>query len=221
MIETAKSIIDSSLKLIGVLGVGTEVTTAEYDECLLQLNRLMDTWNNDDLLVYSITANTFPLVIGTKTYTLGEQGDFNMVRPSRIEKVSIVYGTSPEIELPISAENQVENWQNIVVKDVTSTFPLFVYLNYNFPHIECNFWPVPGAPCAVRFYVWEPFPLVQTIDDDIVLPPGYSDALVYNLALRLAQLFDRQPSQHVQQMAIRTASSINDINSGSISLKIM
>ncbi|MCI4436727.1 MAG: hypothetical protein JHC33_07980, partial [Ignisphaera sp.] len=188
-------------------------TADEYQLALKTLNRMIDRWNLNDLLVYSTNPHTFPFVPGKQAYTLGATGDFDMPRPSRIERISIQYGDpAMPIELGIDADFDLEAWQNLVVKKTPSVFPLACYNNTGYPFMELNFWPVPSGPANVILYTWDLMPFIVSLADTIDLPTGYSDAIVYNLAIRLAQLFDRVPSPSLVQEAKQAIHDINDIN---------
>ena len=223
MILTAQQIIDQALKLIGVLGVGTTLTDQEYTDSLLTLNLMIDRWNLTDLLVYSTNPHTFPFTPGKQKYTLGVGGDFNMIRPSKIDHISVLINTNPDlpIEVPLDANFDLEGWQNIVVKNITNLFPLYCYNNTGYPFMELNFWPIPqAATSSVVLYTWDLMPYIANLTDNVDLPTGYIDAIIYNLAIRLAQMFDRVPSADLIKEAANAKSDINDINSGSIALKL-
>jgi len=215
MIETAIEVIDSAFGLIGVYSTGSTITPEEYQLALKTLNRMIDRWNLNDLLVYSTNAHVFPFVPGQQKYTLGATGDFDMPRPSKIERLSVQYGDPANpIELGIDADFDLEAWQNLVVKKTPSVFPLCCYNNTGYPFMELNFWPIPSGPANVILYTWDLMPFVSDLSDIIELPTGYTDAIVYNLAIRLAQLFDRVVSPSLLMEAKQAIRDINNINDG-------
>ena len=220
MILTAQQIIDQALKLIGVLGVGADITAQEYTDSLRTMNMMLDRWNLTDLLVYSTNPHTFPLVLGKQSYTLGTGGDFDMPRPSKIERISIQYPSTNGVvlELPLDQDFDLEHWQSLIVKNIPSAFPVICYNNTGFPFMELNVWPIPAAPCNLILYTWDMMPLIANIADNVELPTGYADAVVYNLAVRLAQMFDRIPSPELVAEAKQAKHDINDINNGTPTL---
>jgi len=219
---TAQDIIDQSLRLIGVLGDGTSITAKEYTDCLLTLNMMVDRWNLTDLLVWSTNPHTFPLVMGKQSYNLGTGGDFDMLRPSRVERISIQYpsNTGVPLEFPLDAEFDLEKWQAVIVKNIPGAFPVICYNNTGYPYMQLNFWPIPTAPCNVILYTWDRMPYIVNLTDIVDLPTGYTDAIVYNLAIRLAQMFDRQPSDMLIREAMQAKHDVNDVNLGTPSGKI-
>ena len=216
LVLTAQDIIDQALSLIGVLGTGSTIEPEEYDRCLKTMNLMIDRWNLTDLLVFSANPHTFALTSGQQSYNLGPAGDFDMGRPSFIEKVSIIVPNSDglEMELPIDATTDMEEWQNIVVKGTQGGFPLVMWNNTGFPYMELNFWPIPTVDCSVRLYTWDQMPYITHLVDNVELPTGYADAIIYNLAVRCCQLFDRTPTPDLRAEAKQAMHDINDINAG-------
>src|SRR5256885_5050497 len=82
---TASSIILRGLQLLGDKTVGDTLTTTEQTTYLAVLNSMLDSWRLDKLLVYRILENSFTLVIGSRSYTIGSGGNFNIERPDRLE----------------------------------------------------------------------------------------------------------------------------------------
>lgn len=222
MILTAQEVIDQAFSLIGVLGTGSILEPAEYKLALRTMNLMIDRWNLTDLLVYTTNPHDFAFVPGQSVYTLGAGGDFDMPRPSRIDRVSIVVPTvgAPDIEIAIDPDFDLEGWQGIVVKATPSQFPLYMYNNTGFPYMDLHFWPVPAGPASVRLYTWDMMPFVSHLTDNLELPTGYTDAVIYNLAVRLAQLFDRVPTPTLVMEAKQALHDINDINNGSPTMHV-
>jgi len=212
MNTTANTIIESAFKLLGVLGVGTNLEASEYADALNVLNDMIDSWNLKSLLVYQVTMNTFPFVNGQQVYTLGPGGNFDMTRPNNIERASITYGTSGKtLEIPLEMID-VEGWQNIPVKQTPSSYPTMMYTDTGFPLNSLYFWPIPSDNCSLILYCWEQMPELTDLTSVVSLPPGYYKALKYNLAVELAPMFDRTPSDVVVKIALMSKSDINDIN---------
>lgn len=221
MLITAQQAIDQALKTIGVLGTGTTITAQEYEDSLFALNLMLDSWSISDTFVYSNSSHTFPFIPGQQVYTLGTGGDFDYPRPANVERISVLYpgtGTTP-VELPLDIATDLEDWQNITVKDTPSVFPLICYINYSFPLMELNFWPIPNGNASVILYTWDLLPNnLANLTDIIELPQGYSEAVILNLAVKLAQMFDRQPSPQLLSDARQAKHAINDINAGTPTL---
>ena len=175
------------MRLIGALASGETPTGAEASDALMVLNQMLDSWNAERLMVFSIVINEFPLTPTQQVYTLGTGGNFNIARPAKIERMSIVSLTNPAqpLELPMKYYTD-RDWQTQVpVKLINSTLPLAVYDDQNFPLRNLSFWPIPSVAVNTRIYSWQPLASFATLTTDLTFPPGYLEALRYNLAMRL------------------------------------
>ncbi|KKL18029.1 hypothetical protein LCGC14_2479610 [marine sediment metagenome] len=156
---TGLQIIESSLRLIGALASGETASGPEGAEGLVVLNDMMDEWNSERLSVISQTIHEFTLVANQQLYTMGKDGspDFNVVRPARIERASIVQLSNPSqpLELPIKILNE-QGWQAIPVKDISSTLPQVVYIDDAFPNRNLRYWQTPSIEVKTRLYAWTP-----------------------------------------------------------------
>lgn len=198
--------------MIGVLDPSEAADANQAAGALTALNSMIDAWNVDNLMVYTIERTVFPLSSGVQSYTLGTGGTFNMARPAAIENISILLtGTTPNIEIPIKID-QDEDWQGITVKSVTSSYPTEVYPAGDFPLNTLYFWPIPNGPCSVVLYCWNRLAAYTSVNDTVSLPPGFDRALRYNLAVELAAEYGTQPLPTVSQGAITSKASLRRLN---------
>ena len=223
MIETANTLILDAYGLLGIPGEGASLTADETSLAIRVLNRMIGNWNIKDLLVYAVTATTFPFVANKKTYMLGSGGDFDFPRPSRIERMSVVYpnptmNPASTVEIPVTFLN-LQEWQNVAVKNVQGTlFPSLCYNDDSYPFMTLNFWPAPGATCSCILYTWDMLPEIVNLTDVISLPPGYTQALLTNLAVKLAPYFSITPSDQIVSDALESKHDIDGINSGALGI---
>jgi hypothetical protein len=90
--------------------------------------------------------------------------------------------------LTVSRPN--DGWQSTQIKDLTNT--LFTSLYYN-PTVasgfgEINLWPVPdNAINSLVLYVQQALTDFSSLTQTYQIPDGYEEAIVYNLAKRLAK----------------------------------
>jgi hypothetical protein len=174
------------MRLIGALASGEAPTAAEANDALLVLQQMIDSWNADRLMCFTITISEFPLVVGQQVYTLGTGGDFNIPRPARIERTSIVSLTNPAQPLELEIDYYTDlDWQDQPVKIINSSLPQAVYDDQNFPLRNLSFWPIPTQPVNTRLYCWTQLTTFDLNTTDVTFPPGYIEALRYNLAVQL------------------------------------
>lgn len=199
--STVRDLINATFRLLGIVAEGESCTASQANNALESLNDMIETLNLDNLMVYTISRQTFPLTINQQSYTLGTGGNFNQSRPVRIENASVLLtGASPQIELPIEMMRD-QDWQDVVVKSVTSSFPLSMYADGGFPLNTLYFWPIPAQACSVVLYMWNQIQPYAALGDTVTFPNGYRRALRYLLACELAPEYGMEPPATVRQMA--------------------
>ncbi len=213
---TAQNIIDGAFLLLNILDGERSITptSTQYSDALNVFNDLIDAWNQTDLLVYQTTMNTFSLIPGQQSYTVGTGGNFSIARPVKIDNITLLYsagGSAAPMELPMKQDN-VDEWASVVVKSTNATFPLEVYNDKGFPFMTLYFYPVPTTSCSVILYTWEMLSEAPILTTPIACPPGYYRALKTNLAVELASYYQVEPSPSLIKNAMESKSDINDLN---------
>lgn len=209
---TGRDLITASLRLIGAVAPGETITAAEAVDGLASLNRMIDSWTNESLMIYESVRESFPLVPGVQLYTMGPGGDFNTIRPTIIDQALLrVQSTTPAIEYPIMLFSESE-WANIRVKETQSNLPGYLYYETTYPLLTLNIYTNPSAANFIVLYSRKPLTNIATLDTVISLPPGYEDALVYNQAIRLAPEYGRQPSEIIFNIANESKAALKRVN---------
>ena len=207
-------LIASSLRLIGVLASGETPTGAESSDALLIAQQMIDAWQAERMMIFTITISEFPLVPGQQTYTLGAGGNFNIPRPARIERMSIVNLNNPAqpLELPLEMLNE-QGWQELIpVKLIQSSLPQRVYDDQAFPLRNLNFWCIPNVAVNTRIYYWTAISTFPDLTTDVTFPPAYLKAIRYNLAVDLAPEFGRSVPPEVAAQAVQTKAIVKNLN---------
>ena len=211
---TALDLIKSAMRLIHVLAPGEEPPGAEANDALKILNQMLDGWMAEQLMVYTTQIQDFPFVTGKQVHTLGPGGDFDVPRPARITGVSVIILTNPTVpvEYPIPYVTDDQWQERYPVKGVQSSFPLLVYDDGAFPLRNLAFWPIPIDPNQFRMYSWGPLYQFNDMRASYAWPPGYMEALRYNLALVLADEWSGELGPTVIAAAIATKARIKTMN---------
>lgn len=149
---------------------------------LFQLNSMLDSWSGEQIMVYSERNDVFTLVPGQATYTVGPAGNFVMPRPVEIIGVQIV---SDGDSYPIAVISNLE-YQRIGDKQATADIPSSVGVLTSFPSVSLSFWPMPSVANQVRLVSRVQFTEFTSVTQIVSLPPGYQEAIIYNLAFRIA-----------------------------------
>lgn len=206
---TVRDLIKSSLRQIGAIDPGENVEAGEAADALATLNQMLESWSLENLLVHATVREEFSFVSGQASYTMGTGGNFNTTRPIKIEKANIEFQTSPshESELEIINESQ---WASIANKDLSGT-PSHLYVMGTYPLETLKVWPVPAGE-KIAIYSAKSIASFASVSDDVELPPGYFDALKFNLAVRLAPEYGKSPSEVTVALAQSSVKALKKSN---------
>jgi hypothetical protein len=209
---TGRDLISASLRLIGAIAPGESIAANEATDGLASINRMLDSWSNESLLIYSRVREEFVLTPNTQSYTIGATGVFVTTRPMRIDQALIrVETSSPAIEYKLNILSLSE-WASINQKASSSTIPTDIYIEGTYPNETVNLYPMPSAAYKVVLFSWKPLSTILTLDTAIAFPPGYERALVYNGAIELAPEYGKSVSPEVAKTAEESKSSIKRMN---------
>lgn len=223
---TANDLIARTLKTIGVLGAGETAQADDAADAFIQLNSMIDSWATQRLTIYSVARTLFTLAASTSSYTIGTGGTFNIVRPIWITAASIIpdrnAAAAQKTEIPIRILN-LQEWRNVSIKALTSTYPSELYYETTWTAglATIYVWPTPDNSDA-QLVLYTPTALAKFSDrtTDYTFPPGYEEALRYQLALRLAPEFGRSLQQEVQILAADSLANIKRVNTNDDVLSI-
>jgi hypothetical protein len=212
---TLRDLLRSSFRLIGTLHEGQGPNLDDITDGLTVLNSMLTTWSVDRLNIFEIRRDVYTLTAGQQTYSIGVGGDFVAARPIRIDRAAVIFspgGLQPE--LPLSSLT-VRQWEDMTVKSVASTIPTAMYADNAYPLCHLNLWPIPTGALPLVLYTWAALTTGLTsaaLDTALSFPPGYEDAIRYNLAVRLAPEWDKKLRADVLDLARESRVFIQSLN---------
>ena len=226
--RSATDFIKSALRLVGALRSGQNLSGDELNDCKTVLNDMLDAFSAERVFIPAVTVQTLDqnqatlaLKANQPSYKLGNitgNEDFLLARPSRVERVSIMYAASQStpVELPMEMLDD-QKWQGVTNKSTTSLLPQLCFVdssNAVFPDMVLYFWPVPTQANPVILYLWTVLQLFPDLTAQFLFPPAYAELLRYNLAVRLAAEFpcDMQKFPLVEKLAMRAIARVSGIN---------
>lgn len=217
---TGLDLISSALRLCGVLASGETASGAEGQDALASLNDMIDSWQTERMMIFTVQRQLFNLTAGQQTYTLGTGGDFNIARPVNIERAGIINLGNPiqPLEIPISMLTTAQ-WAAIPVKNIQSALPLNVYDDGAFPLRNLAYWTVPNVFVQTTLYCWQLLSQFADLATDYTFPQGYNKALRYNLAAELAPEYGKTLDPVVALQAIASKAAVKSINAPVVDLK--
>jgi len=207
---TAQTIIDRAARLVGVPSSGTSVTADEGADGLIALNAMLEAWQIDKLDVYAFVDTAYSLVAGTQSYTVGPDGNFALTpRPYRIEECFVRYSNA---DSPVDLLT-AEQWFALSSKTDTSTYPDRAYYEPSLTTGTLLVYPKPNAVSSLHIVTWQVVSSLASLSTSITLPPGYEEAMAFNLAVRWAgPEFGLSPSDDVRRIARESLAAIQRAN---------
>lgn len=208
---TVRDLLKGSLRLIGAISPGETPSAQEQVDALSALNDMLDSWSIEKLMIYGIVREELSLVAGTQSYTIGAGGTFNTTRPIHIERATIEnQSANPTVETELDILT-TEEWAAITVKDLTADVPRKLYVEKGASLDTLYFWPKPSA--ANKFVPYSKKALTTlAVGDTVTFPPGYAEAIRYNLAVKLAPEYGKELSPLILQGAIDGKALIKKMN---------
>ncbi len=213
---TALDIITGAYGLLGIYGVGSAIASQDAQLGLSVLNDMLDSWSNESLTTFATLEQSFTLVPGVQSYTIGVGGTLNMTRPIRILEgpgtayVQDTNGNNYPVEVvPRDKWNMYSNRSMLI----TSDFPTILFYDNQYPLGIINVAPFPTIAYTMFFDSYLQLADLSSLNTAISLPPGYAKALKTNLAGELHPYFaDSQLSPVVIAQAFESKGNIKRSN---------
>jgi len=210
-VSTARDLIGDAHRLLGLVSSGNALPEAIYQDNLVALNQMIDSWNTERLSVFSTQDQVFSWPASTIKRTLGPTGNFVGNRPVLVDDATYFRDPLTNVSFGVRIINQ-QQYDGIAVKTVTSTYPQIIWVNMTYPDIEMYVYPVPTRVVEWHFISVEELIKPASLTTTISFPPGYLRAFRYNLAMELAPEFGVEPSPQVQRIAMTSKRNLKRIN---------
>ena len=215
---TWADLIDTSLRAIGWLGPGRGGSVTDRNTALVVLNAMLDSWGIDRRAVYAVRDDKYALTAGKRSYTIGSaSADINASRPVRIEAANLVFtDVTPNVRRPITIINY-EEWARIRTEPIADSVPLKLYYDAAFVGSTAGLatiylWPGPSSTWSLELLTWQQFTQVSSLTATVLVPPGYLDAIRYNLAVRLGEEWRKPASPMVLDLAQKSRDLVDTLN---------
>lgn len=210
---TPLDLIKDAMETARVYAPGESLSDFNARGALREMNRMFGTWSNQSLLLYQYVEDTLTLVIDQASYSIGASADydFNTARPLKILKGSFIRVSDTDYPLWIEP---IEKYREIGSKSDTGR-PRTLSYNPTYPYGTIYLWYTPSAADELHLLSEKPLSSIANadIDETLSLPPGYEDAIVYNLALRLGPKYGKSVRPDVVKFAQDALDSIEIVNS--------
>lgn len=204
---TPRTIIHDAYRALGVLRPGQSVSDDSVEEAQRLLNEMVDAWQIEKLMVWTVAGTSYAIPSAGSTWTMGPLGTLAPLAPVRLEGAGWIQTGMPEQALPILT---LAEWRE-------DRYGL--YNDGAYPLATISIRPAALGGETLTLYSWAP--LISFVSPDLIydFPPGYALALRWNLALQLAPLASIQKKipdvllSAVQQHAIDSKAAIKSLHS--------
>ncbi|MDE2144970.1 MAG: hypothetical protein KGJ01_03335 [Patescibacteria group bacterium] len=213
---TAQDIINSALRLMGVVVSGESPTSNEMQDALSALNMMLDEWAAQKLLSAALITENFTLTTGTYAYNIGTGQTFNTTKPLQIVTAFIRNAQNNDSFLGIIDYNE---WAILPDKATLTGTPLYLYFNPVSSQQTTslgiiNLYPAPDTGNTYTLYIVSQKPFVEfvSLTDNYTFPTAYEKAMKFNLAIELAAEYGASISPEVAMMAEKSLKIIKALN---------
>lgn len=178
MATTANTITDAAYRKCGI----SSPTSAEDDDALEALNNMISLWGIDFLVPY-VTRESFSLVIGQAEYTIGSGGDMDTVRPVSIANCYLKDSDNYSYAVKFFG---AKDYNRIAQKTYEGKPSKFYYIP-EYPLAKIIFNYEADETYTAYFEFWKNLTEFALLTTNVDLPAEYKKAMIYNLAIELAE----------------------------------
>lgn len=195
-----QDILNGAFKELGVLATGETLSADMSQDARSKLNLMLGSWSLRNVSVFVTTEESFLLVAGTSQYTIGSGGVFNTARPLAVRAASLKdAGNNFLYPLELIGEDQYLSYG-----DRESVIGLTSHLWYrpSLPLGVIRLYRTPDKAYRLDLSTQKPFAALTALNQEFALADDvYLEAMMYNLAVRLAPGYGVVPSQIVMSLA--------------------
>jgi hypothetical protein len=191
-LPTVTDIITEALTHLGVYAPGDPLAASDLSSAYFTLQGIVDGWGAQPLTIYNRSVlGSFSLTSGKSSYTIGTSGTdwIASFLPPEIDLVTMKNGT---LEYPPMRMLTAEEWARIGLKGLQSNIVTECWPDYGAASHTLNFFPQPNATIPVTLYLLTPLQRFTSASNVVQFPPGYQEALTFELALKCSSKFGAQ-----------------------------
>lgn len=190
-----RTICIQALMEIGVISQGETPSAADMQTAFARFQMQLESWRVEYGTLAVQRREQFTLTSGSSSFTIGPSGaDVTAPRPSWLSTVNYVNpGSNPEIEVPIGIMDR-DTFAGLDIKALPSALPLQCFYQTSNDSIVGTlfFWPKVTQNVDIVLYYPVGIDVPVALTDDLLAPPGYNEAFMYQLAVRLMTPFARK-----------------------------
>lgn len=192
-----QDIVYGALRQISSVTPGEPIDGNEASNALTVLNEMLAAFSMEWGLINVITAESFPLVAGQTSYTIGPSGNFNTVRPDTIFN-QWLYDSLSGIRYPLKM--LADNQYNAIPLNTIESIPKSIYYDPQYPLGIIYIYPTASLTTYfLNLESYKPMAQFSTLTSAMNLPGEYFKALKLLLAEDLAPEYGYEFTQQQAQ----------------------
>lgn len=196
---TVLELIKDAAETARVYAPGESMGDDKAQSIFRELNRMIGSWANENFLIYSQTEENFDLSADTASYTIGSGATLDTVRPQEILEGTFLRKPNGTHDYPLTVKT-LEEYRLIRYKS-NKSIPWWISYNPTYPTGTLYLWWTPEVAYELHLLSLKELGSFSTLAEDISLPPGYEDAIMYNLAIRIGPKYGKKLRQDIVALA--------------------
>jgi hypothetical protein len=213
--STALDIITDALNDLGAVDPSESLTADEAAHGLRRLNAMLGSWSNENLACYTTLQENFALSSGVASYTIGSGATFNTTRPLNILG-GFIRNSSIDYPLQIISREEYDR----ITSKTTQGLPEYLFYSPSVANGVIYLHAIPDAAYVLYIDSTKQLQNFALLTTAVVLPEGYTRALIANLALELAPAYNRKVPEAVLAIARESKAAIKRLNSRTPKLRL-
>lgn len=188
---TRDQAITASLRKLAVLPSGGTPTASQISDATDALQAIVKAFQADGMPLWKISSQSFTVVSGTATYTVGPSQTINCPKPMRV--IQAFWTPSGGSNTPLNVYSRYDF--NELPQGTTYTGdPVNFYYQPLRTTGTIKLWPTPNnSTTSITFHYQSPYEDMDASANDFDFPSEWMQAIVYNLAWSLAPEYGIPP----------------------------
>jgi hypothetical protein len=208
--ETAGGIIEDALSILRVNSQDITLDAGDLAIALRFLNRMVASWANESLTLYHVTRDQFVTTPNYNPHTWGAGGTWTTDRPIQVLQASVTVGSGTDFPVAIM---EYDDYEAIRLKSLATNYPQYLYYDANWPLANVYLYPVAVSALTINIDSYKALSGFTYAETVVSLPAGYSRALVYNLAVELAPIYQISAGTETMRIADEAKRNLKIVNS--------
>lgn len=196
---TIQEIINGAFKELGILAVGETLSADMSQDGRRKLNLMLGSWSIRNISILATIQEEFPVNSSSASYTIGPSGVFNTSRPLRVLNASIEDANQLFNPLELIGEDQYTSYGD---RAIVGGLPSRLWYKASIPLGLLTLYYIPDQAYTLHISSQKPFASITTLDAEFTLADDvFLEAMIYNLAMRLAPGYGIVPNPLVVETA--------------------